>query len=111
MIYLPQTTYIVEFLVSNPMMLSALHLKTSPLLASVIVIVETFPLVGSGDPLRNHVKFIGGSPIAILQSIMTSNPLWTYTGAPILTLLLPFMTTDGVGVNDPSSMNGFANIN
>ena len=44
----------VVYSVSNPMTLPALHMKTSPLLASVIVIVETFPLVGSGDPLRNH---------------------------------------------------------
>ena len=36
-------TYILVFLVSNPMILSALHLKTSPSSASVIVIVETFP--------------------------------------------------------------------
>ena len=44
----------VVYSVSNPPILSALHLKTSSLLASVIVIVETFPLVVSGDPLRNH---------------------------------------------------------
>ena len=61
--------------VSNPMILSDLHLKTSPLLASDIVIVETLPLVGKGDPLRNHVLFIGRVPLTILQSIMTSNPL------------------------------------
>ena len=36
-------TYMLVFLVSNPMILSALHLKTSPSSASVIVIVETFP--------------------------------------------------------------------
>ena len=65
----------VVFSVSNPMILSALHLKTSPLLASVILIVETFPLVGSSDSLRNHVMFTGGVPLTILQSIMTSNPL------------------------------------
>ena len=52
--YLPYSTCIVLFAISNPSVLSALHLKTSPLLASVIVIVETFPLVESGDPLRNH---------------------------------------------------------
>ena len=52
--YLPSSTCMAVFSVPNPMILSALHLKTSPLLASVIVIVETFPLVGSGDPLRNH---------------------------------------------------------
>ena len=63
------------FLVSNPSLLIALHSKTSLLLASVIVIVETFPLVGSGDPLRNHSMVIGGVPFTILQSIMTSNPL------------------------------------
>ena len=61
--------------ISKAMILSALHLKTSPLLASVIVIVETFPLVGQGDPLRNHVMFIGCVPLTMLQSIMTSNPL------------------------------------
>ena len=65
----------VVFSVSNPSLLLALHVKTSLLLASVIVIVETFPLVGSGDPLRNHLIVIGGSPLTILQSIMTSNPL------------------------------------
>ena len=32
-----------------------------------------------------------------------------YTGAPILTLLLPFATTDGLGKNDPSSMTGDSN--
>ena len=64
----------VVFLVSNPKILSALHSKTSPLLALVIVIVYTLPLVGSGDPLRNHVMVIGGVPLTILQSIMTSNP-------------------------------------
>ena len=53
-INLPYSTYVIVFSVSNPSVLSALHLKTSPLLASVIVIVETFPLVRSGDPLRNH---------------------------------------------------------
>ena len=53
--YLPLSTKMVVIISqSNPMLLSALHLKTSPLLASVIVIVETFPLVVSGDPLRNH---------------------------------------------------------
>ena len=64
----------VVFSVSNPKILSALHSKTSPLLALVIVIVYTLPLVGSGDPLRNHVMVIGGVPLTILQSIMTSNP-------------------------------------
>ena len=54
MINLPHPMCIVVLSVSNPMILSALHLKTSPLLGFVIVIVETFPLVGSGDPLRNH---------------------------------------------------------
>ena len=50
--------------------------------------------------------FIGGVPLAILQSIMTSNPLWTYTGVPILTVLLPFVTADGLDINDPLSMTG-----
>ena len=53
-IHLPYSTCMVVYSVSAPSILSALHLKTSPLLASVIVIVETFPLVVSGDPLRNH---------------------------------------------------------
>ena len=92
--------------VSNPMILSVLHLKTSPLLASVIVIVETFPLVGSGDPLRNHWMVIGGVPLTILQSIVTSNPSWTYTGVPILTLLLPLVIKYDLGTNDPLSMTG-----
>ena len=50
--------------------------------------------------------YIGSDPLIILQSIMTSNPLYTYTGVPILTLLLPLVITDGVGTNDPSSMTG-----
>ena len=54
MIHLPAITYMTVLSVSNPMLLSALHLKTSPFLASVIVILEIFPLVVSGDPLRNH---------------------------------------------------------
>ena len=46
-VYLPYSTYMVVFSVSNPMILSALHLKTSPLRTSVIVIVvEVFPPVG-----------------------------------------------------------------
>ena len=53
--------------------------------------------------------FIGGVPLAILQSIMTSNPLWTYTGVPILTLLLPLVIKDGLGTNDPSSISGTSN--
>ena len=75
MIYLPQSKYTAVFSISKPMLLPALHPKTSPLLASVIVIVEIFPLVGSGDPLRNHLIVIGGVPLAILQSIVTSYPL------------------------------------
>ena len=60
MIYLLHSTCIVVFLISNPMLFSALHSKTSPLLASVIVIVvEAFPLVRSDDPLRNHVIVMG----------------------------------------------------
>ena len=73
MIHLP-LTYMIVLSLSNVMLFSALHLKTSPLLASVIVIVETFPLVESGDPLRNHVMVIGGAPSIMLQSIMTSYP-------------------------------------
>ena len=46
MIHLPPIIYIVVFSVSNPMLFSALHLKMSALFASVIVIVETFPLAG-----------------------------------------------------------------
>ena len=41
--YLPYSTCIVVFSVSNPSVWSTLHWKTSPLLASVIVIVEKFP--------------------------------------------------------------------
>ena len=40
---------------------------------------------------------IGGVPLTILQSIVTSNPLYTYTGVPILTLFLPLVITDGLG--------------
>ena len=109
MIHLPHSTYIVVFPVSNPMILSALHLKTSPLLASVIVMVEVFPLVGSGDPLRNHVMFIGDVPFTTLQSIMTSYPLYTNTGVPILTLFLSFVITDGLGTRDPLSISGTPN--
>ena len=65
----------VVFSVSKPPLLLALHSKTSLLCASVIVILEKFPLVGSGDPLRNHSMVIGGVPFTTLQSIMTSNPL------------------------------------
>ena len=102
---------ITVLLVSNPSIFSALHVKTSPLLVALaIVIVETFPLVGSGDPLRNHWMVIGGVPLTILQSIMTSNPSWTYTGVPILTLLLPLVITDGLGTCDPSSISGGSNM-
>ena len=73
--YLPYSTCMTVFSVSYPSILSALHLNTSPLLASVIVIVETFPLVESGDSLRNHWMVIGGVPLIILQSIMTSYPV------------------------------------
>ena len=44
--HLPCSTCMVVLSVSNPIILSDLHLKTSALLASDIVIVETFPLVG-----------------------------------------------------------------
>ena len=40
------STCMVVLSVSNPMILSVLHLKTSPLLASVIVMLETLPFVG-----------------------------------------------------------------
>ena len=50
--------------------------------------------------------FIGGVPLTILQSIMTSNPSRTYTGDPILTLLVPFVTLYGLDTNDPSSISG-----
>ena len=53
---------------------------------------------------------IGGVPLTMSQSIMTSNPLYTYTGVPILTLLLPVVITDGLGTNDPLSMTGGTNI-
>ena len=105
--HLPYSTCMVVFSeISNPMLLSALHLKTSPLLASVILIVGVFPLVGSGDPLRNHVMVTGGVPLTILQYTTTLNPLLTYTGVPILTPLLPIVITDGLGTNDPLSMTG-----
>ena len=110
MIYLPHFTCTVVFAASNPMILSALHLKTSPLTASIIVMVEVFPLVGSGDPLRNHVMLIGDVPFTTLQSIMTSYPLYTNTGVPILTLFLSFVITDGLGTRDPSSISGTSNI-
>ena len=46
-IHLPYSTCMVVFSdISKAMILSALHLKTSPLLEAVIVIVETLPLVG-----------------------------------------------------------------
>ena len=53
---------------------------------------------------------IGRDPFTILQSTMTSNPPYTYTGVPILTLLLPLVITDGLGTNNPLSMTGGSNI-
>ena len=50
--------------------------------------------------------FIGGVPLTALQSIITSKPLWTYTGVPIVTLLLPLVITDGLDTYDPLSMTG-----
>ena len=103
MIHLPPISIIVVFSVSNPMLLSALHWKISRSCTSVMVIVETFPLVGSGDPLCNHLMVIGRVPLIILQSIMTSDPpLMMYTGDPILTLLVPGVTVDGLDTKDPS---------
>ena len=52
--YLPYSTCMLVVPLSKPIVLLALHVKTTPMFASVIVIVETFPLVVSGDPLRNH---------------------------------------------------------
>ena len=52
--YLPYSKCMLVFSLSKPLILFVLHVKTSPLFAAVIVIVETFPLVVSGDPLRNH---------------------------------------------------------
>ena len=49
---------------------------------------------------------IGGVPFTTLQSIMTSYPLYTYTGVPILTLFMPFVITDGFGTCDPLSISG-----
>ena len=69
--YVPFSTYIVVFSVVTKFILSTLHVKTSPFLASVIVIVETFPLVGSGDPLRNHWMVNGGVPWETAQTIVT----------------------------------------
>ena len=54
--------------------------------------------------------FIGGVPLTILQSIMTSYPIYKYTGVPILTLLLPLVIIDGLGTNDPLSMTGGSNV-
>ena len=54
--------------------------------------------------------FIGGVPLTILQSIMTSYPVYKYTGVPILTLLLPLVIIDGLGTNDPLSMTGGSNV-
>ena len=53
----------------------------------------------------------GGVPLTKLHSIITSNPLWIYTGVPILTLLLPLVITDGLGTNNPSSMSGGSDKN
>ena len=53
---------------------------------------------------------IGGVPLTILQSIMTSYPVWIYTGVPILTVLLPLVITDGLGTYDPSSISGGSSI-
>ena len=54
--------------------------------------------------------FTGNDPLTILQSIMTVNPLWTYTDVPILTLLFPLVITDGLGTNNPLSITGGSNI-
>ena len=48
---------------------------------------------------------IGGVPTG-LHIIMTLNPSTTYTGDPILTVLLPSVTVDGLDTNDPSSISG-----
>ena len=52
--YLPYSKCTLVFSLSKPFILLTLHVKTTPLFAAVIVIVETFPLVVSGDPLQNH---------------------------------------------------------
>lgn len=49
---------------------------------------------------------IGRIPPRNLQSIMTSNPLRTYAGDPILTFLFPSVRVDGLDTNDPSSISG-----
>ena len=56
---------------------------------------------------------IGGVPLRMLQLIITSNPLNTYTGDSILIVTSAGVILSDNGVNGPSSMSGGApkNIN
>ena len=78
-------TVIVVTSSSNPTLLTALHVITSELFVSFIVILLAFPAISV--PLRSHVMVIGGVPLTVVQSIVTLYPSRTYTGLPCLILL------------------------
>ena len=88
---------IVVFCWINPMLFSAVQVKTSPCgLILVMLIVETFPLDrSSSSPLRSQLMVIGGSPKITLQIITIVNPLTVYTVDPTLTVMTPFSTEGG----------------
>ena len=81
---------------SNPILLMALHVTTSPSFALDIVIVLTLAdsLITVPFRIQRNVMVIGGVPLA-LQSIVTLYSSKTYTGDPILTLLFPFVMIHG----------------
>ena len=97
-------TVIVVSSSSNPTLLSALHVITSELFASVIVILLTSPAISV--PLRNHLMVIGGVPLTVVQSIVTLYPSRTYTGLPIVTLLFSSVMLVGLSICGPSSISG-----
>ena len=65
-------TFMVVLLSSDPILLIALHVITSPSFASVIVILSTSSAISI--PLRSHVMVIGGVPLTVVQSIVTLYP-------------------------------------
>ena len=73
---------------------------------SGIVIVDTFPNDASSTPFLNQLIVIGGVPLAMSQTIVTSFPPRTYTGVPTSTVLSPGVIGSGCGSNGPSSMSG-----
>ena len=81
---------------SNPILLMALHVTTSPSFALDIVIVLTLAdsLITVPFRIQSHLMVIEGVPLA-LQSIVTLYSSKTYAGDPILTLLFPFVMIHG----------------